>query len=73
MCVFRVVLAIIILFPKNIRILGDLAFQVGGRLKYPHRSPASRKRRRKGNPVPGGYSWATLFAWDINTGTGSLR
>jgi hypothetical protein len=31
----------------------------GGGSKCLHRSPASRKRRRKGNPVPG----------DINTGT----
>jgi hypothetical protein len=28
----------------------------GGGLEYLHRSPASRKRRRKGNPVPGGIS-----------------
>jgi hypothetical protein len=26
----------------------------GGWLEYLHRSPASRKRRQKGNPVPGG-------------------
>jgi hypothetical protein len=26
----------------------------GGRFEYLHRSPASRRRRRKGNPVPGG-------------------
>jgi hypothetical protein len=25
-------------------------------MEYLHRSPASRKRRRKGNPVPGGIS-----------------
>jgi hypothetical protein len=36
----------------------------GGGLEYLHRSPASRKRRRKGNPVPGGItgspcSWGT--------------
>jgi hypothetical protein len=24
---------------------------------------------QKGNPVPGGYNWATLFRGDINTGT----
>jgi hypothetical protein len=34
----------------------DLDLQVEGRLKYLHRSPASRKRRRKGNPVPGGIT-----------------
>jgi hypothetical protein len=28
--------------------------QCGGRLKYLRRSPASRRRRRKRNPVPGG-------------------
>jgi hypothetical protein len=28
----------------------------GGGIKYLHRSPASRKRRRKGNPVPGGIT-----------------
>jgi hypothetical protein len=27
----------------------------GGGLEYLHHSPASRKRRQKGNPVPGGY------------------
>jgi hypothetical protein len=37
-------------------IYGDLAFQVGGGLEYLHRSPASRKRRRRGNPVPGGIT-----------------
>jgi hypothetical protein len=30
----------------------DLFLQVGGGLEYIHRSPVSRKRRRKGNPVP---------------------
>jgi hypothetical protein len=28
----------------------------GGGLEYLHRSPASRKTRRKGNPVPGGIT-----------------
>jgi hypothetical protein len=28
----------------------------GGGLEYLHLSPASRKRRRKGNPVPGGIT-----------------
>jgi hypothetical protein len=37
-----------------------------------HRSPPSRKRRRIGNPVPGGI-WATLFLGDINTGTWPSR
>jgi hypothetical protein len=27
----------------------------GGELEYLHRSPATRKRRQKGNPVPGGH------------------
>jgi hypothetical protein len=40
---------------------------VGG-VEYLHRSPASRRRRRKGNPVPGGINWATLFRGDIHTG-----
>jgi hypothetical protein len=34
----------------------------GGRLEYLHHNPVSRRRRRKGNPVPGGitrppYHW----------------
>jgi hypothetical protein len=33
----------------------------------------SHKRRQKGNPVPGGYNWATLFLGDINTGTWPSR
>jgi hypothetical protein len=28
----------------------------GGGLEYLHRSPTSRKRRQKGNPVPGGIT-----------------
>jgi hypothetical protein len=32
----------------------------GGGFEYLHRSAASRKRRRKGNPVPG-YNWVALF------------
>jgi hypothetical protein len=28
-------------------------YPCGGGLEYPHRSPESRRRRRKGNPVPG--------------------
>jgi hypothetical protein len=31
-------------------------FPCGGGLKYLHGSPASRKRLRKGNPVPGGIT-----------------
>jgi hypothetical protein len=46
----------------------DSLFSYGGGLEYLHRSPASR-RRRKGNPVPGGYNWATLSLGDINMGT----
>jgi hypothetical protein len=38
-------------------------------LKLACRGPASRKRRRNRKPVNGGYSWATLFQGDINTGT----
>jgi hypothetical protein len=45
----------------------------GGRLEYPHRSSASRKRRKKGNPSARGYIWATLFLGDINTGTRPSR
>jgi hypothetical protein len=44
----------------------------GGRFQYLHRSPASRRRRRKGNPVPG-YNWATLFLEGINTETWPSR
>jgi hypothetical protein len=37
-------------------------FPCGGGVEYLHRSPANHKKRRKGNPVPGGktrppYSW----------------
>jgi hypothetical protein len=32
------------------------ASSCGGGLEYLHRSPASRKRRQKGNPVPGGIT-----------------
>jgi hypothetical protein len=38
-----------------------------------HRSAASCKRRRKGNPMLGAYNWATLFQGDINTGTWHSR
>jgi hypothetical protein len=43
------------------------------RVRIPARSPASHKRRRKGNPVPRGYNWATLFLGDIHTGTWPSR
>jgi hypothetical protein len=36
----------------------------GGGIEYLRRSPASRKRRRKGNPVPGGKSGPTC-SWGI--------
>jgi hypothetical protein len=36
---------------------------------YFHHSSASRKSRRKGNPVKGGCNWTTLFLGDINTRT----
>jgi hypothetical protein len=39
-----------------------------GRVKYLHHSPANRRRRQKGNPVPWGFNWATLFLGDISTG-----
>jgi hypothetical protein len=45
----------------------------GGGLGYLHRSPVSRRRRRKGNPVPGGYNWATLLLGDVNTETLSCK
>jgi hypothetical protein len=44
-----------------------------GELEYLHRSPASRRRRRKGNPVPGGMTGANLSLGDINTGTWPSR
>jgi hypothetical protein len=43
-----------------------------GGLEYRHRSPARRRRRRKDNPAPGGYNWATLSLGDINKRTWSL-
>jgi hypothetical protein len=44
-------LSIFSLFPCIVYIL-----PCGGALEYLHRSPASRRRRRKGNPVPGGIT-----------------
>jgi hypothetical protein len=39
-----------------ISMIRDLSLSIpcGGGIEYLHRSPASRKRRQKGNPVPGG-------------------
>jgi hypothetical protein len=34
----------------------NLEIPCGGGVKYLHRRPASRRRRRKANPVPGGIS-----------------
>jgi hypothetical protein len=47
-------------------------------LEYLHRSPDSRKRRRKGNPVPGGItgrpcSWGIQIREPGPQGSGSLR
>jgi hypothetical protein len=36
----------------------------GGGLEYLHRSPASRMRRQKGNPVPGGITGPPC-SWEI--------
>jgi DNA-binding Lrp family transcriptional regulator len=36
--------------------LSNNSYPCGGGVEYPHRSPASGRRRRKGNPVPGGIS-----------------
>jgi hypothetical protein len=48
------------------------------RLKYLHRSPESRKRQQKGNPVPGGIngppcSWGIWMRGPRLPGWGSLR
>jgi hypothetical protein len=45
----------------------------GGGVEYLHRSPASRRRQRKEKPSAWGYNWASLFLWDINTGTWPFR
>jgi hypothetical protein len=43
----------------------------GGGVEYLHRSPVSRRRRRKGNPVPGGIT-GPLCSWGgLNTETWS--
>jgi hypothetical protein len=57
---------------------GDLALQVEGGLQHLHHSPASRKRRCKGNLVPGGItgppcSWEIYLRGPGPPGWGSLR
>jgi hypothetical protein len=42
----------------------DLALQVGGGLEYLHHILASRKRRLKGNTVPGGVTGPPC-SWEI--------
>jgi hypothetical protein len=48
----------------------------GGGLEYLHHSPASRRRRRKGNPVPGGitgqpcHSGTNTETWTSKLGVG---
>jgi hypothetical protein len=54
----------------------DIPF--GGGFEYLHRSPASRRRRRKGNPVPGGVtgppcSWGILIRGPNPPGWGGLE
>jgi hypothetical protein len=44
------------------------SFLCGGGIESLHRSPASRKRRRKGNPVPGDIARSPCYWRDINTG-----
>jgi hypothetical protein len=53
-------------------------FDFWGGLEYLHRSPVSRKRRRKGNTVPGGItgppcSWGIKIRWPGSPGWGSLK
>jgi hypothetical protein len=53
-------------------------FPCGGGVQYLHRSPASRRRRRKGNPVPGGIiglpcSWGIWIRGLGPPGWGSLE
>jgi hypothetical protein len=43
------------------------------RVRIPPRSPASHRRRRKGNPVPGGITGSPCSWGDLNTGTWSSR
>jgi hypothetical protein len=44
----------------------------GGGIQYLHRIHASRRRRRKGNPLPGGHNWATCH-WGTYTESWSSR
>jgi hypothetical protein len=53
--------------------LFDSSTPCEGEFQYLHRRPASRRRRRKDNPVLGGYSWASLFPGGIKTGTWPSR
>jgi hypothetical protein len=41
-----------------------VSLQCGGGFEYLHRSPASRRRRRKGNPVSGGIT-GPACSWGI--------
>jgi hypothetical protein len=49
---------------KEERKLGLAEFPCGGGLELLHHSPASLKRRRKWNPVPGGIT-GLPFSWGI--------
>jgi hypothetical protein len=54
--------------------LTDWQTPCGGGVEYLHRDPASRRRRRKGIPVPWGtYNCVTLFLVVRNTGTWHSR
>jgi hypothetical protein len=54
-------------------VVGLYASPCVGGFEYFHRSPASRRRRRKGDRVLVGYNWITLFLWNINTRTWPSR
>jgi hypothetical protein len=51
----------------------DNSVPCGGGLEYLHHSHVNRRRRWKGNPVPGGITGPLCYWWDINTGTRSSR
>jgi hypothetical protein len=51
---------------------GGIEYMEGG-LEYVHRSAASRKSRRKGNPVPGGIAGPPRSWGDIITDIWSSR
>jgi hypothetical protein len=55
----------------KLNVIYDLVFKDG--LEYLHRCPASRKRRHKGNQVPGGITGPPCSWGDINTGTWPSR